>query len=139
MRARLEAGLQTLLQREGVTAEAEISLLFCDDENIRQLNAAYRGQDRPTDVLSFAQEELPVLGDIVISLPTAQRQADAAGWGLDCEVTLLAVHGLLHLLGYDDETAAGAAEMQAKTVTALTDVGITIPEAGTHPFFAEYD
>ncbi len=88
-------------------------------------------------MLSFALDDPQYLGDIVISLPTAARQAEAAGWVLEHEVALLGVHGLLHLLGHDDETAAGAWEMQTKTEAALRGAGIPIPEVGTHPFFVE--
>ncbi len=86
-------------------------------------------------MLSFAQDDPAVLGDIVISLPTAARQAEAAGWTLENEIALLGVHGLLHLLGYDDETEAGAWEMQARTEAALRQAGVPVPSAGTHPFF----
>ena len=119
--------------------------MLCDDAFIQQLNAQYRGLDRPTDVLSFGQEdgedEGPgprVLGDIVISLPTARRQAERAGWPVGNEVTLLAIHGLLHLLGHDDETDEGAREMQAKTLETLAACGVALPAAGIHPFFAEH-
>ena len=111
--------------------------MLCDDPFIQALNAEYRGQDKPTDVLSFAQDDPELLGDIVISLPTAARQAEAACWTLENEIALLGVHGLLHLLGHDDETEAGAWEMQRKTEAALRESGIPIPEAGTHPFFTE--
>lgn len=80
-----------------------------------------------------------VLGDIVISLPTARRQAQAAGWPPESELVLLAVHGLLHLLGHDDETVAGAQEMQRRTQEILTECGITLPLESAHPFFAEYE
>jgi probable rRNA maturation factor len=123
------------LQREGIPGDPEVSLVLCDDAFIQSLNAAYRAQDKPTDVLSFAQDDPDLLGDIVISLPTAARQAQAAGWTLENEVVLLAVHGLLHLLGYDDETEAGAWEMQTKTEAALREVNIALPATGTHPFF----
>ena len=129
--------LAALLRHEGVGGDPEISLVFCDDPFIQNLNAEYRGKNAPTDVLSFAQGDPEVLGDIVISVPTAIRQAAAAGWALESEIALLAVHGLLHLLGYDDETEAGAWEMQRRTETALTEAGIAIPERGRHPFFAE--
>ena len=112
-------------------------MVLCDDPFIQQLNAQHRGKDKPTDVLSFAQDDPEYPGDIVISLPTAARQAEAAGWELEHELALLGVHGLLHLLGHDDETAAGAWEMQTKTEAALREVGIPVPEAGTHPFFVE--
>ena len=117
--------------------DPEISLVLCDDAFIQSLNAEYRGLDKPTDVLSFAQDDPHLLGDIVISLPTAARQAQAPGWTLENEVALLGVHGLLHLLGYEDETEAGAWEMQRKTEAALRAAGISVPEAGMHPFFTE--
>ena len=129
--------LAALLRHEDIGNDPEISVVLCDDSFIQTLNAAYRGKDAPTDVLSFAQEDPEVLGDIIISLPTAARQAAAANWPLESEIALLAVHGFLHLLGYDDETAAGAWEMQRRTEAVLTDCGIAVPGAGTHPFFAE--
>lgn len=143
--------LRTALRLEGRSPDVEISLVLCDDAFIQSLNKTYRGQDKPTDVLSFAQEagdepgraahgeyaSQPILlGDIVISLPTAERQAARAAWSADSEVTLLAVHGLLHLLGYDDESAEGARQMQQKTVLVLTECGVALPE-GNHPFFVE--
>ena len=111
--------------------------MLCDDAFIQALNAQYRGKDRPTDVLSFAQGDPDLLGDIVISLPTAARQAEAAGWTLESEVALLGVHGLLHLLGHDDETARGAEGMQARTEAALREAGVPVPAVGTHPFFTD--
>ena len=119
--------------------DPEISVVLCDDPFIQELNAAYRGQNKPTDVLSFAQDDPVLLGDVVISLPTAAHQAQAAGWSLENEIALLGLHGLLHLLGHDDETEAGAWEMQAKTEAALRECGIPVPEAGRHPFFVESD
>ncbi len=129
--------MQTLLRLEGRPDNVEISLVLSDDAFIQDLNRRYRNQDKPTDVLSFAQEDDPyTLGDIVIALPTAARQAAQAGWPLASETALLAVHGLLHLLGYDDETLEGAQEMQRKTVQTLLACGIVLP-AGNHPFFME--
>jgi probable rRNA maturation factor len=86
---------------------------------IHGLNRTYRGQDKPTDVLSFAQEEVPgegplLLGDVVISTDTALRQARSGRRRLADEVEWLLAHGVLHLLGYDDETEEGAAEMEAR-------------------------
>jgi len=133
----LNAPLAALLQHEGVPGDPEVSIVLCDDAFIQSLNAQYRGKARPTDVLSFAQDDPDLLGDIVISLPTAARQAQAAGWTLENEVALLGIHGLLHLLGHDDETAEGAWEMQAQTEAVLREAGITVPEAGMHPFFTE--
>ena len=133
----MTAPLAALLRREGVIGDPEVSIVLCDDDFIQSLNAQYRGKDRPTDVLSFAQDDPALLGDIVISLPTAARQAEAAGWTLENEVTLLGVHGLLHLLGHDDETAEGVWEMQRKTEAVLREMNIPIPQAGEHPFFTE--
>lgn len=89
---------------------AELSVLLVNDRRMRALNCDYRGKDRPTDVLSFAmgegepiQGEPSVLGDVVISLPTAWRQAAEKGHPLEREVTILLIHGILHLLGYDHE------------------------------------
>lgn len=133
----MTAPLAALLRHEGVSNDPEISVVFCDDLFIQALNAEYRGKDRPTDVLSFAQDDPQTLGDIVISVPTARRQADAAGWPLEHEIALLGIHGLLHLLGCDDETESGAWDMQRRTEAALTEAGIAVPEAGKHPFFVE--
>jgi probable rRNA maturation factor len=102
--------------------------VLTDDDTIHEMNRAYRGYDKATDVLSFAQNDtvpaapaLPIatdapqlLGDIVISVDTAVRQATTHGVTLDQELALLAVHGLLHLLGYEDETEAGAALMRER-------------------------
>ena len=126
-----------LLRHEDIANDPEISVVFCDDSFIQALNAEYRGKNKPTDVLSFAQDDPQMLGDIVLSVPTAARQAEAAGWPLEHEIALLAVHGLLHLLGYDDETERGAWDMQRRTEAVLTEAGIVIPERGKHPFFVE--
>ena len=96
---------------------------------MRELNRDYRGKDRPTDVLSFSQlegepmqpeEEEPVaLGDIVISIDTAKRQAAEKGHSLSDELDLLVVHGMLHLLGYDDETDEQAEVMREHEICIL--------------------
>ena len=91
-----------------------VTVMLVSDERMRRLNRDFRGIDRPTDVLSFGAEDddppLPGdrhLGDIAIAVPTAARQARAAGHGLAREIKLLALHGYLHLLGYDHETDGG--------------------------------
>lgn len=107
------------LRSAGVSPRGvEVSVLLTDDAAIAALNAQYRGKDGPTDVLSFSQDaefHAPgaprLLGDIVISLDTAARQAANQGHTLDAEVCWLAIHGTLHLLGYDDATAEGFTEM----------------------------
>lgn len=90
----------------------ELSILLTGDAGIRRLNRAYRRRDRPTDVLSFSLREgrfgdvSSALGDVVISLETARRQARENGVTLHQEVDRLLVHGILHLAGYDHEVSA---------------------------------
>jgi probable rRNA maturation factor len=87
-------------------------VVLADDATVRALNRTYRGRDRTTDVLAFPQGgEGGLLGDVVISLPQAARQARRVGHSLAREVALLAIHGTLHLLGYEDETARGRKRM----------------------------
>jgi probable rRNA maturation factor len=109
---------------------AEVSILLTDDSTIHALNRDYRGHDKPTDVLSFAQRDrhadearfshrivgrgAELLGDVVISVETAARQAELHGRTLEDELALLTVHGILHLLGYDDASDEGAEAMQTK-------------------------
>ena len=103
-------------------SSAELSILVTDDDEIRSLNSAYRNMDKATDVLSFSQtegEEMPgdedLLGDIVISVETAARQAMEFGHSVDEEMKRLLVHGVFHLLGYDHEKGeAEAADMREK-------------------------
>ena len=105
----------------------EVSVLLTDDADIRQLNRDYRGIDAPTDVLAFAMREGEdgnlnpnLLGDLVISLETAARQATTKDnlsqtcGNLETEAALLAVHGMLHLLGYDHQTPKEATIMFEK-------------------------
>lgn len=105
----VERLVRAVLGRLGY-ARAEVALTFVGDRAMCALNRRYRGRDRPTDVLAFAGQEapqppsaVPVLGDVVVSVPTAARQARAAGQSLEHELTLLVVHGILHLCGYDHE------------------------------------
>ena len=137
----LSGPLSTLLQQEQVNPDAEISILLTDDAQMRTLNREYRKVDKPTDVLSFAQGDETLLGDIVISLETAARQAEAAGWPLERELVLLAVHGTLHLIGCEDDTEAGAKVMQYKTVCLFNSSRIELPPdfGANHPFFTSYE
>ena len=123
----------------GLEPETEISVLLVDDAEIRKLNGEYRGKDVATDVLSFPlEEELeddmePVviggpegrmLGDIVISVETAEAQAKAYGHSFEREMTFLLVHGVLHLLGYDHERSeADEKKMQAEEKRILDALG----------------
>ncbi len=93
--------------------DSELSILLVSDKKIRELNRQYRGLDAPTDVLSFPQNEEDaeefdshLLGDVVISVETAHRQAVEHKLSLEEELVLLLIHGILHLLGYDHERSA---------------------------------
>ncbi len=114
----------------------EISLLACDDGAIAELNTDFRGKASPTNVLSWPAEDLTppalprpdpdgtrALGDIAISFDTCAREAAAAGTPLDLHVTHLIVHGVLHLLGYDHENDAEAAEMERIETEILGNLG----------------
>jgi probable rRNA maturation factor len=103
-------------------APVELSIALVDDGTIRDLNRSYRRKDRPTDVLAFPLEESAaprapsgLLGDVVVSVPTARRQARARRRPLLHELTLLLAHGLLHLCGYDHATDAEERVMSART------------------------
>ncbi|HXG68029.1 MAG TPA: rRNA maturation RNase YbeY [Blastocatellia bacterium] len=93
------------------SGEASATIAFVRDRRMRELNAAYRGKDRTTDVLSFPAGPGPAephyLGDVVISTDTALRQAEQAGHSFEREVSELVIHGVLHLCGYDHETDNG--------------------------------
>ncbi len=136
------AGIERVLERAGLSA-AEVSLSIVGDAEIHALNREYRGVDRPTDVLSFplcepgelagpfvrpggrAVNGPPLLlGDVVISLPRARRQARDFGHSLAREMGFLAVHGALHLLGYDHETPEEEARMQAEAEAVLAMLGL---------------
>lgn len=102
--------------------KAELSVVLCDDATIHALNRDYRKKDKPTDVLAFAMREGPyaelageMLGDVIVSLDTAARQALEKNVALDREVTMLVAHGLLHLLGYDHATRVEERRMTART------------------------
>jgi probable rRNA maturation factor len=99
-------------------ADPEITLAFVGERAIRTLNRKFRKKDRPTDVLSFSLGEKGAdgkfyLGDIVIAVPVAFRQSRAKGHGLDRELRLLAIHGFLHLLGYDHSAGMDDEERKA--------------------------
>ncbi len=99
--------------------DVELSVLFCDDDRIRDLNKTYRNKNAATDVLSFEQEAGPMpgtrlLGDIVISLETVVGRNDGDRAGMRDDVRLLFCHGMLHLLGYDHASTATRSDMNNK-------------------------
>jgi probable rRNA maturation factor len=102
--------------------KVEVSIVLTDDDRIHELNKIYRHKDRPTDVLAFAMREGDfaalagdVLGDVIVSVPTARKQAHERAVGVLDEVTMLVAHGLLHLLGWDHDTPAKDRRMRAET------------------------
>lgn len=137
----LTNALRTAASHEGIEA-GEVVVSLVDDERIRELNRDYRDKDALTDVLSFAIQEsdeeepmilfeedddVPVepLGDIIISIPTAVRQAKEYGHSLERELAFLAVHGFLHLVGYDHLTEEDEKEMFGRQETILANLGLT--------------
>lgn len=134
----LERVVSKALAAEGL-ARGEVSVVVTGDDEIQALNRAYRGIDAPTDVLSFPLDEpseapvgeqgppLPVhLGDVVISLQRARVQAEEYGHSLRREIGFLAVHGVLHLLGYDHETEEEQRAMRAREEAVLALLGLAI-------------
>jgi len=116
---------------------SELSLALVGDDEMQRLNRGYRGKDRTTDVLAFALregeaaglQEPGLLGDVVISVPTAQRQAAERGHALERELAELLVHGVLHLLGYDHERSPAEARRmfgkQREVLAAIGAAGVT--------------
>jgi rRNA maturation RNase YbeY len=101
----IRAGVQAALENHGSRA-GSVSVLLTDDVEVRELNRSFRSIDSATDVLTFPLDEVPgqrQLGDIAISMDTAKMQANKRGISLENEVATLAIHGALHLVGFDDE------------------------------------
>lgn len=122
---------------EGIEEGSEVSLTFVDNEKIREINREYRNKDSATDVISFAMEEMGVgemmivgaemprvLGDIIISVTRAKEQAEEFGHSFMRELGFLAVHGFLHLLGYDHMTTEDEQEMFSKQKDILDAFGL---------------
>ncbi|HVE02123.1 MAG TPA: rRNA maturation RNase YbeY [Sphingomicrobium sp.] len=118
----------------------ELSVRLAGDEEVRGLNAHWRGKDKPTNVLSFpmaetyeleqADEDRPggiMLGDLILARGVCEREAAEKGVPVEQHATHLLVHGTLHLLGYDHEADADAADMEAREVKALARLGIDNP------------
>jgi len=149
----VQAAVDALTSTEPLARAYELALYLTTDAEIRALNRAYRGIDAPTDVLSFGyadvaltpvganggspsphltgegdtggegNPDLPPLGDIAISVETAHRQAPLNGHDLLTELLMLALHGTLHLMGYDDSTDAERAAMNGRAVSVLRTLG----------------
>ncbi len=143
--ARLQAASQQVLSQHDVDPDTTLSVVFVDNAYIQNLNQQFRGIDAPTDVLSFPADEPPVdiddeppyIGDLIVAYPYASEQAAREGHPLNDSLSLLVVHGTLHLLGYDHDTPENRAEMWAAQDAALIALGIStaiVPalEGGDH-------
>jgi len=120
--------------RHAALADSEVSVKFTNDEEVRALNAAWRGKDKPTNVLSFPMAEeaelanAPMLGDIVLAYGVCKAEAETKAIAIEAHAAHLMVHGTLHLLGYDHETSDGEAEeMEEIERKALAALGIADP------------
>lgn len=124
-------------ETEGVKEGSEVSVTFVDNERIQEINREYRDKDQPTDVISFAMEEMgegemaiigddipKLLGDIIISIPRAREQAEEYGHSFARELGFLAVHGFLHLLGYDHMTKEDEEKMFTRQNKILEAYGL---------------
>lgn len=120
--------------------KAEISVLFCDDQTIAVLNGRWRGQEKPTNVLSFpalplqgaGPHEKTPLGDIAIAYETLVREAGESGKAASAHLAHLVVHGFLHLLGYDHQTDDEAERMERLERDILARIGVADPYAACH-------
>ena len=126
----LERAANATLEHESHALDVELSIILTDDARLHELNLNYLGVDAPTDVLSFPASETDpetgarYMGDILISIPRAQAQAEAAGHSLEAEVQLLVVHGVLHLLRHDHAQAEEKARMWKAQAEILEGLGL---------------
>jgi len=129
----LQRVVRETLNAEGVSDPVELGLVVVDDARMQALNRQYLGHDWPTDVLAFGLEDgtpgfvLPPdgvrhLGDVVVSYPQAVEQAAEQGHPVDQELACLVVHGVLHLLGYNDQTPAGHDDMMRRMAAIVARV-----------------
>jgi probable rRNA maturation factor len=126
----LQHAAQAALEHEAQSLESELSVILTNDARLHELNLNYLGVNASTDVLSFPASETDpetgarYIGDILISVPRAQAQAEAAGHSLEAEVQLLVVHGVLHLLGHDHAEAEEKARMWKAQAEVLERLGL---------------
>lgn len=127
--------VRSVLKAEGIAPPYQVGLVFTDSDTVRQLNRDYRGLDEPTDVLAFYMlpgngdsrafvqppDGVTRLGEVIISCPRAVEQAEAHDHSTGRELTLLVIHGILHLLDYDHEEPEEGARMRAREKGYLSD------------------
>ncbi|MDQ0213917.1 putative rRNA maturation factor [Oikeobacillus pervagus] len=133
----VESILQFASTKEGIEQDSEVSVTFVDNDRIQEINREYRDKDQPTDVISFALEEMAedeieisgvdmprILGDIIISVPKAKQQAEEYGHSFQRELGFLALHGFLHLLGYDHMVEEDEKQMFGRQKEILKQYGL---------------
>jgi probable rRNA maturation factor len=126
----IEEAAKAALRHQAASVEADLTVVITSDGQMRELNRQYRDIDAPTDVLSFPadftdpENEIPYLGDIIISFPRAEIQSAAAGHSTVVELQLLVVHGILHLQGHDHADMEEQAEMWAAQKEILRQLGL---------------
>ncbi|MBA4379184.1 MAG: rRNA maturation RNase YbeY [Anaerolinea sp.] len=126
----LEQTAQAALTQQAISTDADLTLVLTGDSQVRELNREFLGIDAATDVLSFPAGETDpetgrlYLGDILISVPRAESQAQSAGHTLEAELQLLVVHGVLHLLGHDHAGVEEKARMWAAQAEILEGIGL---------------
>ena len=129
--ALLQRAARLTLDLESAPVDADITIVLTDDAQLHELNKEFLGVDAPTDVLSFPASEsdpetgTPYLGDILISIPRAAQQAQAAGHSVEAEVQLLVVHGTLHLMGHDHAEAEEKARMWNAQAEVMSKLGLS--------------
>lgn len=132
----IESLLTFASNEEGIEEEAEVSVSFVTEEEIQSINKTYRNKDQVTDVISFALEEgededfempesIRVLGDIIICIERAKEQAESYGHSFERELGFLALHGFLHLLGYDHMNESDEKKMFGRQDEILNAFGLT--------------
>lgn len=134
MKSLIRRAILATLDYEGFDYDTEVSVTFCDNQHIKELNKEYRNKDSATDVLSFPMYDLDELdqeieiddsvciGDIVISLERAAEQAKELGHSLKREVAFLVIHSTLHLLGYDHELSKDDEEAQCLAQREIVEI-----------------
>jgi len=132
---KIEAWITAALQSDELN-EAEVSVYIVDDAESQELNAQYRGKDKPTNVLSFPADipdevGVPLLGDLVVCAPVVEREAQEQGKTLDAHWAHMLVHGTLHLLGYDHIADDEAEVMEALETHLITHLNFPAPYAET--------
>lgn len=125
----VERAVAAALAAERIKTPVELSVVLATDAAVQKLNKAYRGKDKPTNVLSFPAGDPSLLGDVVLAYGTVAREARAEEKLFQNHVSHLVVHGVLHLLGYDHERMPEAEKMETRETKILAGLGIPDPYA----------